>query len=159
MQTAMASVENAKVDTPQIRLVRIAHMYYTHKDIDKARQFLDDFGLHETKRVGNATYYCGTGPDPFVYCAREGNQDEFGGATFVVESMDDLELASRTLSSATPVYQLTDAPGGGSCVTFQDPVDGFPFHLVFGQAADSETAFPQLKYNYVCEQTLGRSCG
>jgi len=28
---------------------------------------------------------------------------------------------------------LKDAPGGGRCVTFKDPVDGFPFHLIFGQ--------------------------
>ena len=136
----------------RIPLVRIAHVYYTHKNIDKARQFLNDFGFKETEQIGKSTYYEGTGADPWVYCAREGDEDEFGGAAFLVESMDDLEYASKTLPDATKVYQLNDAPGGGSCVTFKDPVDGFPFHLVFGQSFDKPTALPQRQYNYV-------SCG
>jgi hypothetical protein len=46
---------------------------------------------------------------------------------------------------------LTDAPGGGHCVTFKDPVDGFPFHLVHGQSLrDHITVLPQLQYNFVC---------
>jgi len=54
-------------------------------------------------------------------------------AASFVASLANLELASKTLSNASAIYELTDAPGGGQCVTFHDPVDGFPFHLVFGQ--------------------------
>lgn len=134
----------------QIRLVRPAHVYYTHKDIAKALQFLDDFGFQKAKQVGKDTYLRGTGSEPFVYCAREGAEDEFGGASFVVESLEDLENASKTLPGATEVYELKDAPGGGRGVTFKDPVDGFPFHLVHGQAQATDTeTLPQLKYNFV----------
>jgi catechol 2,3-dioxygenase-like lactoylglutathione lyase family enzyme len=105
----------------RIRLVRIAHVYYTHKDIDKARRFLDDFGFREVKQVGKKIYYAGYGPDPFVYCAEAGHDNEFGGASFEVESRDDLEYAARTLPDATAIYELTDAPGGRQCVTFKDP--------------------------------------
>jgi hypothetical protein len=85
-----------------------------------------------------------------VYRAEESEKDEFGGAAFVVELYEDLEYASQTLPNATPVYNLTDAPGGGLCVTFKDPVDGFPFHLVYGQASqDNSAGLPQLKYNFV----------
>lgn len=52
---------------------------------------------------------------------------------FVVESLEDLEYASETLPGATSIYELKDAPGGGKCVTFYDPVDGWPMHLVRGQ--------------------------
>lgn len=141
-----------------IRLVRIAHVYYTHKDIEKAREFLQDFGFQEARRVGKSTYYSGTGPDPFVYCAREGDEDEFGGAAFVVESIEELEYASKTLPDATEVYKLDEAPGGGYCVTFKDPVDGFPFHLVCGQDANTASALPQLRYNFVRLITLLRGC-
>jgi catechol 2,3-dioxygenase-like lactoylglutathione lyase family enzyme len=128
----------------------MAHVYYTHKDIDKARQFLEDFGFQEVKRVGRDTYYRGTGSEPFVYCARQGDKDEFGGAAFVLDSEEDLEYASRTLPGAGMVTELTDAPGGGRCVTFRDPVDHFPFHLTYGQRLqDDVKAFPQLKYNFV----------
>lgn len=139
----------------QIRLVRVAHVYYTHKDINKATQFLEDFGFQEIKRVGQSIYYRGTGSEPFVYCAREGNVDEFGGAAFVVESREDLEYASQTLPEATKVYELDQAPGGGLCVTFKDPVDAIPFHLVYGQAvADDTTPTPDLKYNFVRAESL-----
>ena len=139
----------------QIRLVRLTHVYYTHKDITKATQFLDDFGFQKAKTIRKdgkvVIYYRGTGPEPFVYCLREGDVDEFGGAAFVVESREDLEYASQTLPGTSDVHELLEAPGGGLCVTFRDPVDGFPFHLVYGQTLEKETrALPQLKYNYVC---------
>lgn len=139
----------------KINLVRIAHVYYTHKGIGKAHQFLQDFGLQELKRVGNKTYFGGTGPEPFVYCASEGSADEFGGAAFVVESKDDLEYAAKTLHNATEVHEMLDEPGGGLRVTFFDPVDGFPFHLVYGQrlTEGAETGSARQKLNYVRRTT------
>lgn len=137
--------------TRQIRLVRLAHVYYTHTDINKAVQFLYDFGFQKIKQVGKDVYFRGTGTEPFVYCAREGDTCEFGGAAFVVESMGDLEHASQSLPGASKVYELDQAPGGGFAVTFKDPVDGFPFHLVYGQTPVSDTAdLPQLQHNFVC---------
>lgn len=141
----------------KIQLVRLAHIYYTHKNISKAAQFLEDFGFQETKRVGKDIYYRGTGSQPWVYCAREGDTNEFGGAAFVVESKEDLEYASQTLPGATGVYELGEAPGGGFGVTFKDPVDGFPFHLVYGQSLVAETRkLPALKYNYVRRDSPSR---
>ncbi|KAJ5198603.1 uncharacterized protein N7498_007720 [Penicillium cinerascens] len=132
-----------------INLVRISHVYYTHRDINKARQFLEDFGFQEVKRVGKDTYYRGTGFEPFVYCAREGDEDEFGGAAFTVESEEDLEYASRTLPGASKITEFTDAPGSGLYVTFRDPADNFPFHLVYGQKChDDVKTFPPLKFNF-----------
>lgn len=136
-------------DTRKVRLVRPAHVYYTHQNLDAAEKFLHDFGFQEARRVRDTVYYRGTGPDAFVLCAKKGSVDEFGGAAFVVESMEDLELASKTLHKATEIYHLDDAPGGGHCVTFKDPVDDFPFHLVYGQTLDDTTAFPHLDYNFV----------
>jgi catechol 2,3-dioxygenase-like lactoylglutathione lyase family enzyme len=139
----------------KINLVRIAHVFYQHKNIDAARTFYEDFGMLETARVGNRTYYRGYGTEPFVVCAEEGDSDVFLGPAFVVESLEDLEHASKTLPDATEIYDLAEkkgAPGGGKCVTFKDPNDGFYFHLVHGQEALDlcEPHFPQLKVNYVC---------
>lgn len=144
------------LEAPKIRLVRIAHVYYKHKNIDSSRQFLTDFGLKECKRSGNRTYYRGYSKEPFLYCAEEADVDEFGGAAFVVESEEDLTLAAQTLPRATEPYDMKDAPGGGKAVTFYDPVEGFPFHLVHGQTtAEDETLFPELSYNFVsCVMTL-----
>lgn len=122
----------------KIILVRPAHVYYKHVDLSKAHEFLLDFGFAEAKRVGDTKiYYRGYGPDPFVLCAEKGDEDAFGGAAFIVESETDLQRASETIPGASEIYELIDAPGGGRCVTFKDPVDGFPFHLVFGQTLRS----------------------
>jgi len=121
--------------TPEkIILVRPAHVYYTHKNLEQAHEFYLDFGFAEAKRVGDdKIYYRGYGPESFVLCASQGSEDEFGGVAFVVETEADLEKAVKTIPGASEVYELKDAPGGGRCVTFKDPVDGFPFHLVLGQ--------------------------
>ena len=136
----------------KIRLVRIAHVYYTHKSILPQLQFLDDFGFQEVKKVGAKTYFRGTGTDPFVYCAIEGKEDEFGGAAFVVESREDLDYAAKTLPRATPVHEMNEEPGGGLRVTFYDPVDGIPFHLVYGQTLVelSDNGLLQRRFNFVC---------
>ena len=53
-------------------------------------------------------------------------------------------------TNPSDVYEST-APGGGKCVTFYDPVDGFPFHLVWGQSKVEplDPRFPDLKPNFV----------
>ncbi|CAK7201946.1 hypothetical protein SEUCBS139899_004662 [Sporothrix eucalyptigena] len=121
----------------KITLVRIAHVYYTHKDTISASRFLDDFGFSKIKdhssKGNNKAYYRGTGSEPFVYCLSSGPEDQFGGAAFVVSSREDLDHAAATIPNATPVHAMADEPGGGFRVTFPDPVDGFPFHLVYGQ--------------------------
>jgi hypothetical protein len=101
-----------------------------------------------TRKDADRIYYKGYGTDPFVYCAIQGTKNEFGGAAFTVESLEDLELASRTLPSATPVHAL-DAPGDGKRVTFKDPVDGFLFHLVYDQTPIERSGdLPVLDYNH-----------
>lgn len=138
------------IEEPKIKLRRIAHVYYTHKDIESAHQFLLDFGFQKCHRSGPKTYYRGYSKEPFVYCAQAGTEDSFGGAAFVVDSEEDLEVATQTLPGASKIYELEDAPGGGRCVTFHDPVDGFPFHLVYGQKpVDEETLLPELQFNFV----------
>ena len=132
----------------KINLVRIAHVRYTHEDLDNARQFMLDFGLTVAEDRGDTVFYKGYGTEPFVYCATKGDENAFGGAAFVVESMEDLQLASESIPGATKV-QVLDTPGGGHTVTFHDPVDGFPFHLVYGQeAAPVSKHLPELEYNF-----------
>ncbi|KAL2106933.1 hypothetical protein VUR80DRAFT_5932 [Thermomyces stellatus] len=141
----------------KVQLVRIAHVYYRHKDINAARAFYEDFGFFETQRVGNRTFYRGYGTEPFVLCAEEGDTNEFLGPGFVVESLEDLEYASKTLPGATEIYELENVPGGGKCVTFKDPVDGWPLHLVYGQESVPEEPpdFPNLKFNYPTVKNRG----
>ncbi|KAI0538061.1 glyoxalase [Xylaria digitata] len=139
----------------KIQLVRIAHVYYKYMDLGKATEFLIDFGFSEEKRVGDdKIYFRGYGTEPWVLCAIKSDKDEFGGAAFVVESDEDLRLAADTLPKASDVYELIDAPGGGRCVTFHDPIDGFTMHLVHGQRSVDmlEIPLPRAPVNYPTEK-------
>ncbi len=138
----------------KIQLVRIAHVWYKHADVEAAKQFALDFGFAETAQVGKTTFYRGYGTEPFSLALEASDKDEFGGAAFVVESEEDLVYAADALPKeckATEVHEMTDIPGGGKRVTFYDPVDGFPFHLIYGQTPveREDRNFPALKYNYV----------
>ncbi|EPE06509.1 glyoxalase family protein [Ophiostoma piceae UAMH 11346] len=141
----------------KIRLVRIAHVFYKHKDPKTATQFLHDFGFTEEKSIGNKTYFRGYGSQPFVVCIEAADDTAWGGACFEVESEADLQRAATQLpaeAKATPIYDLVDAPGGGRAVTFYDPVDGFPFHLVYGQTKvePRDPNFPVSRVNYPAEK-------
>lgn len=141
---------SSKPPQRRINLTRVGHVYYKHTDLEKAAQFLVDFGFTPVKRGQDKIYFAGYGREPFLYCAEKGEENSFGGAAWVVDSMEDLELASETLPNASKIYALVDAPGNGYCVTFNDPVDGFPFHLVYGQTEkETSESFPKLIYNYV----------
>jgi len=137
----------------KIKLNRIAHVYYKHEKIEEAKQFMEDFGFSETETIGKTTYYRGYGTEPFVIAVEASDKTEFGGAAFAVESEDELVRAARILpaeSKPTGVYELK-TPGGGKGLSFYDPVDGFPFHLVYGQTPVErrDPDFPTLKINYV----------
>lgn len=152
------TAEQSSDQIRKIRLVRIAHVLYKHEDLEKAKQFALDFGFVDVGQRGKTAYFRGYGTEPFALGLIASDKSEFGGAAFVVESEEDLEYASKNLPKecrATEVHDL-DAPGGGKRVTFYDPIDGFPFHLVHGQTpvALEDPGFPALKYNYVSSPSL-----
>ncbi|KAK0643751.1 Glyoxalase/Bleomycin resistance protein/Dihydroxybiphenyl dioxygenase [Cercophora newfieldiana] len=143
----------------KIQLNRISHVIYKHEKIAEAKQFAEDFGFSEAETIGKTTYYRGYGTEPFVLALEESDKTEFGGAAFAVDSEEDLVHAAKTLpkeAKPTDVYELK-TPGGGKAVTFYDPVDGFPFHLVYGRAQVErrDPSFPTLKINYPTEKNRG----
>lgn len=147
----------------KIQLVRIAHVWYKHQDAEAAKRFAVDFGFVKAAEVGKTTFYRGYGTEPFCLAIEASDTTEFGGAAFVVESEEDLVHAAKTLPKecrATEVHEMKDIPGGGKRVTFYDPVDGFPFHLVHGQTpvAREDPEFPILKFNYVSSCLACSAC-
>lgn len=137
----------------KIKLNRIAHVYYKHEKIEEAKQFMVDFGFVEAETIDKTTYFRGYGTEPFAIALEASDKTEFGGAAFAVDSEEELTRAVQILpkeAKATDVYELK-TPGGGKAVTFYDPVDGFPFHLVYGQTPvePRDPKFPVLKINYV----------
>lgn len=128
----MPSTTATQAPAAKISIKSIANVTYTHFEFEKACTFLKDFGLLEVSRTEDRVFFRGYGTEPYVYCAVKGSQAEFGGACWTVDSLEDLELAAKILPNNSGIYTVT-APGGGKGLSFTDPVEGFPFHLVWGQ--------------------------
>lgn len=141
---------------PKVNITRIVHVNYRYRDLDKAHKFLSDFGLIEVDRRHGRVYYGGYGTEPFVFCAEQADENEFAGAAFAVDSLEDLELAASLYFGST--IQDFDAPGGGKIVSLRDPTNKLPFHFVYGQSHISYDAEKEDRgtrpLNYVCMRNL-----
>jgi len=155
------------IDTSkQIKIVKLSHMRYRHKDVESIKTFLKDFGMHIAKETDDTIWWRGYGSDPYVYALEKGTENKFLGGVFLVESEADLEKASK-LPGAGEIETLSDAPGGGKRITIIDP-EGFPFNLIWGQEPVSNGevngnghanghANEKLIYNYEDEKSrIGR---
>ncbi len=77
-------------------LKRLGHICYSHSDIDKARTFLEDFGMTLAGQEADKYYYRGYGDLPFVYIAEKAEgKGAFKGTAWEAESKEDLEKAAR----------------------------------------------------------------
>lgn len=118
--------------TSKIQLDRLAHVHYLHPDLDKIHKFLLDFGFEVVEETPTKKYYHGFGSQPYLYIA-EASPDgkrHFAGGAWVVNSLEDLERASK-LPGATPIKDAS-GPGGGKTVVLKDPWN-FEIFLHFGQ--------------------------
>lgn len=109
----------------QVKLVRLSHMRYQHKDIESITTFLKgmqaaivdecvmtltDFGMSIVKEDDNAIWWGGYGPDPYVYVVEKGEEKKFLGGVYLVESYAELERYAFCYSRKT-VEVLTLEPG------------------------------------------------
>lgn len=127
-------ISSAAMSNPsdsRIQLLKTAFVVYNHVDLDKAREFLVDFGLQVAfERPGEEIYFKGYGTEPYVYVARKADKSSFGGAAYVVDSPAELEKAQKA-PGASAVTQLEERAGGGQQVTLTDPF-GHKVHLISG---------------------------
>lgn len=134
----------------QVKIRRIAHMRYQHPDLAEITTFLRDFGMSVAKKSEGKRWFTGYGPDQYVYYAQQGEK-KFLGGTFEVESFAELGKAAK-IPGASPIEELTDAPGGGHMVTLTDP-EGFPINLMYGQQPKEPGPMPEiLTTNYEVEK-------
>lgn len=106
---------------------RPAYVQYRHRCLDEAERFLADFGMVQCGRDDKVAYFRGVEPRGYCYIAHAGDPEFIGGA-FEVESLAQLEIASRSISNASKVKDLP-GPLGGAYVELRDP-DGFRIDLV-----------------------------
>jgi catechol 2,3-dioxygenase-like lactoylglutathione lyase family enzyme len=114
---------------PGVKVQDIAYARLQAPDLDRAEEFLSDFGLFRVERTATALYVRGTDPAPFLEVVHLG-EPRFLGSAWYVESRDDLEMAAK-LPGASGIEHV-DEPGGGERVRFSDPL-GYTVELIHGR--------------------------
>jgi catechol 2,3-dioxygenase-like lactoylglutathione lyase family enzyme len=117
--------------SPTARATSLAYLVFERPDLQRAEDFLSDFGLRVARRTPDALHLRATAPAPFCYRVHRGPRARFVGAGFVVATRAEL-LRLAAVEGASPVEQ-SEHPGGGERVTLRDP-SGFTVEVVHGQA-------------------------
>ena len=113
-----------------IKIEDIAYVRFRVPDLNRARQFLADFGLLPLDAEPGATrvHARGRGSAPFVYVAEAG-EPAFVALGLQAASVEDLHTLARAAHASV---KASDEPGGGFVVSLSDP-DGFQVEVVAGQ--------------------------
>lgn len=132
-----------------IKASEAAYCRFQLPDLDRAEQFLTDFGLLPAGREGARRYFRGTDPQPYCYMIEEG-PEHFLGYGLHAKSRADLD----TLAAATgkPVEAI-DSPGGGFRVRLQEP-NGYDVDLVYGIKPVEPITIQRQAYNSVAQPTV-----
>ena len=112
-------------------------------DLDRAEEFLSDFGMVRAERTKDTLYMRGTDPDPFIHVTHLG-EEKFIGLAFRANSEEDLARASK-IEGASAVEEM-DEPGGGKRVRLSDP-HGYQIEVVWGRDVVDEVQIPRFKVN------------
>ena len=112
-----------------IKVNDIAYPRFRAPDLDRAEEFLLDFGLVRSARTDNALYMRGSGSDRYCHVTELG-EPGFVGFAFKAASAEDLETISKA-EGASNIEQI-DAPGGGKRVRLKDDPNGYQVEVVHG---------------------------
>lgn len=126
----LATPQPARHPQPTVKAQRLAYLMFQRPDLDKAEQFLCDFGLTVSHRDGNALYLRGTDSAPFCYRVERAEKHAFIGLGLTVANREDLAKLAR-LPGASAI-ESAPYPGGGERVRLRDP-SGFVVEAVYGQ--------------------------
>jgi len=92
-----------------IKVADLAYCRLQVPDLDKAEQFLTDFGLIRTSTEAHRRFFRPTDPTPYCYIVEEGPA-HFLGFAFHARSRADLDLLAKThgkqVEEVTPVKRL-----------------------------------------------------
>ena len=125
------SIELPRSRTPVVKADALLYAHFERPDLNRARDYLVDFGLIVVSQGEDELFLRGTGSTPYIYHVSRGDAARFIGLGLSVPSADDLKaLAKATRRSV----EAADGPGGGSVVRLVDPL-GVAVSVHYGFAA------------------------
>ncbi|HLZ67757.1 MAG TPA: VOC family protein [Aliidongia sp.] len=141
----LATPQPARHPSPTAKATALAYLVFQRPDLDRAEQFLTDFGLRTVLREDGLLFLRGTGPAPFCYVVRQAEKARFVGFGLRLDSLAELEALSRLPGASAP--EPLTWPGGGHRVRLTDP-SGFQVDAVFGQSSVEALPYrPALAFN------------
>ena len=126
-----------------IKVSDIAFARLQSPDLDRAEEFLLDFGMVRAGRTADRLYMRGTDPAPFIHVTHLG-EPRFLGLGFAARSEADLHRLAA-MDGASAVEDMDD-PGGGRCVLLTDP-HGYRVEVVWGREPVPEIAVRRFEVN------------
>src|SRR5271166_1790949 len=115
------SIELPRSRAPAVKANALLYAHFERPDLNRARDYLVDFGLLVVSQGEDELFQRGTGSRPYIYRVTRGGAARFIGFGLSVSSADDLKVLAKAVSR--PVEQA-DGPGGGSVVRLVDPLGG-----------------------------------
>jgi catechol 2,3-dioxygenase-like lactoylglutathione lyase family enzyme len=134
---------------PKIKVKDMAYIRLRSPDLDKAEQFLTNFGLAKAARTANTLYMRGTDPVQHLHVTEKGDP-KFLGFAYFAESEDDLKKLAGA-SGASGIEHL-DEPGGGKRVRLTEP-NGYQIEILHGVATPAEIPITRQPNNSGAEPT------
>jgi len=129
-QAVLATPQPARHSKPSVKAASIAYLIFERPDLDKAEQYLTDFGLIITQRSDDELYLRGTGSAPYCYRVKRAETPRFIGFGLSLSCHEDLKVIAQIPGAST--IEKAQAPGGGELVTLTDP-SGFLVEAICGQ--------------------------
>jgi catechol 2,3-dioxygenase-like lactoylglutathione lyase family enzyme len=133
----LKTAEPARHPKPTARASALAYLVFERPDLERAQDFLWDFGLALASRTRDVLYMRGTAPCAYCYRVERAPRARFVGTGFAVRTRDELERLAE-LPGASPI-QVSKHPGAGESVVLRDP-SGITVEVVHGQRPAAEIA-------------------
>ncbi|WP_206957755.1 VOC family protein [Trinickia acidisoli] len=143
----LTTPQPARHASPTTKALALAYLMFERPDLEKAEQFLNDFGMRTVFRDDGYLFLRGTAATSFCYVIKRAEKARFVGFALEVDGMASLEKLAR-VSGASHI-EASPWPGGGHRVRLVDP-SGFRVDAIAGQAAVSALPHrPPLPFNSV----------
>ena len=113
------SIELPRSRAPVVKANALFYAHFERPDLNRARDYLVDFGLLIVSQGEDELFLRGAGSTPYIYRVSRGAAARIIGFGLSVPSADDLKTLAKASRRSV---EAADGPGGGFVVRLVDPL-------------------------------------
>ena len=107
------SIELPRSRAPAVKANALLYAHFERPDLNRARDYLVDFGLSVAAQSEDDLFLRGAGSTPYIYRVSRGPAARFIGFGLSVPSAEDLNTLAKASGRSV---ETADGPGGGGAV-------------------------------------------